>query len=853
MGRQLRRGTSGRSEHERNEFKSALTEEIGTETTNEKVQLPDTRTEDQEKPSLVLEDILKLLDLRFERDVGMLTGLGSRNVPPEETLQKLQAQLGHLHELLEGVASRDRNTIEQIRRAYQNRGSTNELTDPESEKVHEEDERHTESTQASEIKESTETSRDATFEQNVSPRHESTINLAANTGNPVEAGNAIIRECSPSLDHNLKTESVSDTEKKNFELDSSAKSDGEEVIPPTESRKADGKPVIDAGSIKETGLNPEGELNADEHAKPSTTELEEERIGASLPTSEGQEINTEEDTSIEPHVKKELASEALEEQQNSPALIHKESVSENFSDEEKEVAPDDTLSSNIPLKRAIEEQESSRQYEAGKKLDRQPSKKLKTDSQSSDKHVANRRSSEKDLREAMENDPSVKNPKSEFVISQTLPAAAAALGLFNEAGLESTGEDLLKEKYKVASYPTKDLSEFLPGVLPDSDFSNPKPTNQIQYSTFLTSVDGFFKPLTEDDIKFLKKTDILPPILEMDKSYDPEITPFIIPKLGPLYTETWAKEDSNSQPAVDYRTYNANLIAPKGSSAEMNETKLDSNDISCGPLLSRLLSAIMKENHTPNSDKADGSCSDNKDIEIKTEEELPIPNKFEEDNNNLETGTTSSLSNLPSWTMNGVNIDYPTFEERLKRELKYVGIYMNMPKNVNNVNGDDPDWLTGREDDEVSAELRQLQATLKAVSQRNKKRKSQLVGIVERRLAWQEYYSILDDLDKQLDQAYVKRFRVPKKKKKHGTNMSSIGGTSQLAQQKAANSSLKALIDKRNKWISKIGPLFDEPEIMKRIPKESVFKDIDQEAEEEEDADVFGQNISNKDEELTEN
>lgn len=46
----------------------------------------------------------------------------------------------------------------------------------------------------------------------------------------------------------------------------------------------------------------------------------------------------------------------------------------------------------------------------------------------------------------MENDPTVKNPKSEFVVSQTLPRAAAALGLFNEEGLESTGEDFLKKK-----------------------------------------------------------------------------------------------------------------------------------------------------------------------------------------------------------------------------------------------------------------------------------------------------------------------------------------------------------------------------------------------------------------------
>ncbi|CAI6794216.1 AIF_HP2_G0051930.mRNA.1.CDS.1 [Saccharomyces cerevisiae] len=232
------------------------------------------------------------------------------------------------------------------------------------------------------------------------------------------------------------------------------------------------------------------------------------------------------------------------------------------------------------------------------------------------------------------------------------------------------------------------------------------------------------------------------------------------------------------------------------------------------------------------------------------DEEASFQAKLAE-NKGSNGGTTSTLPQQIGWITNGINLDYPTFEERLKRELKYVGIYMNLPKDENNPNSDDPDWVTGREDDEISAELRELQGTLKQVTKKNQKRKAQLIPLVERQLAWQEYSSILEDLDKQIDQAYVKRIRVPKKRKKHHTaasNNVNTGTTSQIAQQKAANSSLKSLLDKRQRWINKIGPLFDKPEIMKRIPNESVFKDMDQE-EDEDEADVFAQN-TNKDVEL---
>lgn len=40
----------------------------------------------------------------------------------------------------------------------------------------------------------------------------------------------------------------------------------------------------------------------------------------------------------------------------------------------------------------------------------------------------------------------------------------------------------------------------------------------------------------------------------------------------------------------------------------------------------------------------------------------------------------------------------------------------------------------------------------------NRSRKQKLLGLVNNHLAYQEYNTILDDLDKQVEQGYLKRF-----------------------------------------------------------------------------------------------
>lgn len=432
-----------------------------------------------------------------------------------------------------------------------------------------------------------------------------------------------------------------------------------------------------------------------------------------------------------------------------------------------------------------------------------------------------------------DNDTRLKNPKSEFVTSQTLPAKAIAqLGLFSEDnnGLETHGKEYLKKKYGVASYPQLDLYDLLPGPIPDLDFSkNKPPTNQVQFTTFQTYIESFFRLFVPEDIDFLREKHILP--AGFDKSYDPNVTPFVMPKLGPFYAEAWAAEDATLGSKLNSPGYSHGVDSyiPKGSIDNLSDDKLYTEEVSCGPLSSRLLSAILCNNDEGMDAATTNTSMDDVKEESEDVENIPVPNNSQD----LDVATQLNISD--AYKLDSEKSDFHSIEERLKRELKYIGIFMNLPKSDNKegkkgnshsrkgstVNPsenivDNDDWIKNREDDEVCAEIRALQKELQEASARNRKHKKKLIPIVEDQIAYQEYCTILDDLDKQVDQAYIKRLRVKNKKKKTEV--------SPAVTQLTVNSGLLTLMDKRKKWVNNIGKLFKSPELMKRAPTESILE-----------------------------
>lgn len=440
-----------------------------------------------------------------------------------------------------------------------------------------------------------------------------------------------------------------------------------------------------------------------------------------------------------------------------------------------------------------------------------------------------------------DNDTRLKNPRSEFVASQSLPAAITELGLYSEEenGLKSHGKEYLKKKYAVASYPERDLLDMLPGLIPNTDFSkNKPPSNQVQFTTFQSYIESFFRLFLNDDIQFLNEKNIIPVDFN-HTDYDPNVSPYLIPKLGPFYADMWSDEDASLGAKLNSPAYQQppmDIYKPRGSIENLSDEKLYTEDISCGPLSNRLLSAILSINDTKDED--DGSGNEGRPHELDIRRDSNGLEESEEGASNLGFDIATQLDSGEDYNITTEMNDFYSIEERLKRELKYIGIFMNLPNRESDddrrfkipgkelkksssdrsISGsiiDDDEWIKNKEDDEVCAEIRALQKDLKEAVSNNRLRKKLLISLVEEQVAYQEYCTILDDLDKQVDQAYIKRLKAKSKKKKLATD---------ALQLHAANSGLRVLLDKRNRWIENIGKLFAAPEIMKRVPKESVFK-----------------------------
>lgn len=62
-----------------------------------------------------------------------------------------------------------------------------------------------------------------------------------------------------------------------------------------------------------------------------------------------------------------------------------------------------------------------------------------------------------------------------------------------------------KEIYSVEHFPSSDLGHMMAGTPPDKDFSTAKPTNQVAANTFASYIEPYVRPLTEEDIAFLKE------------------------------------------------------------------------------------------------------------------------------------------------------------------------------------------------------------------------------------------------------------------------------------------------------------------------------------------------------------
>lgn len=437
-------------------------------------------------------------------------------------------------------------------------------------------------------------------------------------------------------------------------------------------------------------------------------------------------------------------------------------------------------------------------------------------------------------------------------------------------------EDEIRQIYSVATYPKSDLADLIAGDPPDDDFSSAKPTNQINFSTFSSYIEPFFRPFTEEDLAFLRER-------------GDRVAPFVMPKRGKKhYSEIWAEEDGamaiDSSPSKDKLPLNQ----ARGSIENMDDDLAETDKLSVGPLLSRLLSAMRPEHRPPPADPTANGVNGDGDtlmngvanFDFSFGDAVQPPPAQTTPNGTIINGTTNGNGALllppgepvipPATQMpesysevwkkaTHPKLDYQQVDERLKQELRHIGFLPSLPgegSSSNNTsngatsgangagssaaagsshpNGPDPASTAdydGAYDDEVAARLRLLQARLRDQALINGARKARLTDLVKERMAHQEYQTILEDLDSQVQAAYLKRTRTMGKKPKKarpGAAPSAAAAAAGGLARPGIGDLTKTLMERRRRWIENIGTVFDG-ENLGKVPRmeddgSSIFK-----------------------------
>lgn len=369
-----------------------------------------------------------------------------------------------------------------------------------------------------------------------------------------------------------------------------------------------------------------------------------------------------------------------------------------------------------------------------------------------------------------------------------------------------------KEIYSVTAYPTTDLSDQIAGVPPDKDFSNAKPSNQVAANTFLAYVEPYVRPLTEEDMAWLRErvSDPRPDqVVRLKMAQGDRVTPFLsVPRGKRHYTEIWAEEDGTVLVDNSHDKLPANQ--PRGNAEQINDDNLSTDQVSTGPLASRLLSLLKFEHRAPTNENANGTSELNTFMDVNDTMDLDgLTNGH--DNAEKPLAPASAVADMAgSKASTSQRLDYVQTEDRLKNELRHIG-FLGQDEN--------PDY-DAHHDDDISERMRLLQAELRRVMIVNGARKARLLDLAKERLAYQEYSTIHEDLDSQVQQAYLKRTRTLGKSKKGGPgankprpgshNVGGHGTATSVNRARDIGDNARMLMDRRKRWESCIGPVFKD-------------------------------------------
>lgn len=303
-------------------------------------------------------------------------------------------------------------------------------------------------------------------------------------------------------------------------------------------------------------------------------------------------------------------------------------------------------------------------------------------------------------------------------------------------------------------------------------------------------------------------------------------TPFVMPRRGKKhYTEVWAEEDGAlsvdvSNPDRDRLPLNQG----RGNIEQVTDDTLETDKVSVAPLVSRLYSLLRYEHRAPPDENANGAANG----ETSTNGVLNGDSAMDIDHppGEPETKPMPSATSFPDASPSGFKVpaaklEHAQLDERLKAELRYVGFLGP---------DDNPDY-DAHYDDDIAQRLRLLQSELKKQMIINGARKSRLLDIARERMAYQEYSTIHDDLDSQVQQAYLKRTRTLGKSKKGSQakhRPGGAGGGSHIVSaagvgRPGIGDVARTLMDRRKRWRDCIGPVFKDSKTTVPSKDETVF------------------------------
>jgi transcriptional adapter 3 len=251
---------------------------------------------------------------------------------------------------------------------------------------------------------------------------------------------------------------------------------------------------------------------------------------------------------------------------------------------------------------------------------------------------------------------------------------------------------------------------------------------------------------------------------------------------------------------------------PRGNIDLINDEVAETDQVSTGPVLARLISALRPENRPDNENTVNG---DSMDIDGDTQQngDHPTTNGVDPQSpsTHMPESAQASWKNQPTTAV--PRLDYAAMDERLLGELRHIGF----------VAEDQFPEFDKQADDEVSARLRYLQTELRRQSIINGARKARVLELAEERLAMQEYGTIADDLDGQINQAYLKRNRNMGKGKKGAKRPGAGPGVAVPSGvgKPGVGQPVRELLERKKAWNAMIGPVVNAGRAS--IPTETIF------------------------------